>query len=35
MSFFVGAGLPAKIFNDHAGCLAPRVVLRFFAGKPA
>ncbi|KAA2228563.1 hypothetical protein FJD34_21395 [Pseudomonas brenneri] len=27
--------MPAKIVNDYAGCLAPRGVLGFFAGKPA
>lgn len=31
----VGAGLPAEIVNDNAVGLVPRVVLQFFAGKPA
>ncbi|KAA2232652.1 hypothetical protein FJD34_15350 [Pseudomonas brenneri] len=31
----VGAGLPAKIVNDNAGCLTSRGALGFFAGKPA
>ncbi|KAA6171645.1 outer membrane lipoprotein carrier protein LolA, partial [Pseudomonas marginalis] len=31
----VGAGLPAKSANDNAGHLVHRIVLGFFAGKPA
>ncbi|MRU52360.1 hypothetical protein FIV37_18905 [Pseudomonas gessardii] len=31
----VGAGLPAKIVNDDAGCLGERGVWAFFAGRPA
>ncbi|AYF46054.1 hypothetical protein DXV65_00135 [Pseudomonas fluorescens] len=31
----VGAGGPAKVGNDNAGCLKKRGVFECFAGKPA